>query len=92
MENERRMAVTAIALERFRLRHGEYPAQLAGLVPAFLPKAPIDLMDGKPLRYRRKDDGTFLLYSVGEDGKDDEGDSSPPSSLAGEGLGFQTMV
>ena len=35
-------------------------------------------MDGKPLRYRRKEDGTFWLYSVGENGKDDGGDGSPP--------------
>jgi len=79
MENERRMAVTAIALERFRLRNGKYPVQLQELVPEFLPKTPIDLMDGKPLRYRRRDDATFLLYSAGEDGKDDGGDASPPA-------------
>ena len=30
-------------------------------------------MDGQPLRYRRNGDGTFLLYSVGENGKDDGG-------------------
>ena len=86
-ENARRMTVTAIALKRFRLRHGKYPAQLRELVPEFLPRPPIDLMDGKPLRYRQRDDGTFLLYSVGEDGKDDGGDSSPPSSSAGDDWG-----
>ena len=32
-------------------------------------------MDGKALRYRlRPADADFLLYSVGEDGKDDGGD------------------
>jgi hypothetical protein len=30
-------------------------------------------VDGQPLRYRRNADGTFLLYSVGVDGKDDGG-------------------
>jgi hypothetical protein len=86
-ENARRMAVTAIALERFRLEHGEYPAELQQLIPKYLPKSPIDLMDGKPLRYRRKEGGTFLLYSAGEDGKDDGGDSSPPPSSAVDGWG-----
>jgi hypothetical protein len=76
-ETERRMAVTAIALERYRLRHGRYPAAQADLTPDILRKVPIDFMDGKPLRYRRRDDGTFLLYSVGEDGKDSGGDGSP---------------
>ena len=65
----RRIVVTAIALERYRLRHKEYPARLSDLTPEFLSKLPIDFMDGKPLRYRPKDDGTYLLYSVGEDGK-----------------------
>jgi hypothetical protein len=33
-------------------------------------------MDGKPIKYRLNDDGSFRLYSVGEDGKDDGGDAS----------------
>ena len=33
-------------------------------------------MDGQPLRYRRNADGTFLLYSIGENGKDDGGNPS----------------
>ena len=52
-------------------------SQLSELVPEILPSAPIDPMDGKPLRYRRNADGTFLLYSVGADGKDDGGDARP---------------
>jgi hypothetical protein len=31
-------------------------------------------MDGKPVRYRLNSDGTFILYSVGEDGVDNGGD------------------
>jgi hypothetical protein len=34
-------------------------------------------MSGKSLCYRLKPDGSFLLYSVGEDGKDDGGDPKP---------------
>jgi hypothetical protein len=30
-------------------------------------------MDGQPLRYRPNPDGTFLLYSVDLDGRDDGG-------------------
>jgi len=30
-------------------------------------------MDGKTLRYRPLPDGSFVVYSVGEDGKDDGG-------------------
>ena len=76
-ETARRLTVTAIALKRYHLEHGIYPATLNELVPAFLFAVPIDFMDGKPLRYKLRPDGDFLLYSVGEDGKDDGGDPSP---------------
>lgn len=33
-------------------------------------------MDGEPLKYRLNPDGSFTLYSVGEDGQDDGGDVS----------------
>ena len=76
-EVERRLLVTAIALKRYQLRHGKYPADLNPLVPEFLRQVPMDLMDGQPLRYRLKPDGNFLLYSVGEDGEDNGGDPTP---------------
>jgi hypothetical protein len=76
-ETARRLTVTAIALKRYHFQHGTYPAALNDLVPAFLPAVPSDFMDGKPLRYRLRPDGDFLLYSVGEDGQDDGGDPTP---------------
>ena len=74
VEVSRRIVVTAIALKRCQLKHGNYPAELSELTPEFLPSVPLDPVDGKPLRYRPNSDGTFLLYSVGEDGVDDGGD------------------
>jgi hypothetical protein len=79
-ETHRNLVVTVLALERYRLRHGAYPPALSALVPELLRETPRDLMDGQPLRYRRKDDGTFLLYSIGEDGKDDGGDPTAAKS------------
>jgi hypothetical protein len=43
----------------------------------FVPEVPRDWMNGAPLRYRPNDDGTFTLYSVGMDRKDDGGDPTP---------------
>jgi hypothetical protein len=74
----RRMTVTAIALKRYELAHGKPPPNLEALVPQFLSAVPIDLMSGHPLRYRLNAHGTFVLYSVGEDGVDDGGDPNPP--------------
>jgi hypothetical protein len=69
----RRISITALALERYRVRHGSYPNSLAELTPDFL-KTPLpDFMDGQPLRYRLAADGHFLLYSVGLDGVDNGG-------------------
>ena len=79
LEVQREMTVTAIALKRYSLRHGKLAPTLAALVPEFLPQTPKDLIDGLPLRYRLQADGSFLLYSVNEDGKDDGGDPRPTS-------------
>ncbi len=73
VEAAKQVTITAIALKRYQLKYGNYPAGLDSLVPEFVPKAPLDPVDGQPLRYRRNADGTFLLYSVGENGQDDGG-------------------
>ncbi len=76
-ETERQMTIAVIALKRFELRHGKLPATFGALAPEFLTELPRDFMSGKPLRYRLNADGSFLLYSVGDDGKDDGGDPNP---------------
>jgi hypothetical protein len=75
-ETERSATICAIALKRYSIRHGKSSASLDALVPEFLSSVPIDYMDGKPMKYHLNADGTFTLYSVGEDGKDDGGDAS----------------
>jgi hypothetical protein len=67
------LARVAVALERFRLAHGEYPDSLAALAPQFLKQIPHDVIGGQPLHYRRTDDGQFVLYSVGWNETDDGG-------------------
>jgi hypothetical protein len=74
VEAARQITLTAIALKRYQLRHGVLPPALADLVPEFLPEIPRDPMDGLPLRYRLKEAGQFVLYSIGDDGRDDGGD------------------
>jgi hypothetical protein len=76
-ETQRRIVVTAIALKRFERRHGRIPAGLSELTPQFLKALPIDPMDGHPLRFRSTGGRSYLLYSVGIDGKDDGGDARP---------------
>lgn len=63
----------ASALERFRLAGGKLPDALTTLTPALLAKVPADVIDGKPLRYRLRDEGGYLLYSLGWNQTDDGG-------------------
>jgi hypothetical protein len=84
-QTEANMVECAIALERFHLAHHAYPANLAKLVPDFVPAIPVDCMDGHDLRYRLNLDGTYLLYSVGDDGVDNGGDPTPKE---GKNRGF----
>ena len=67
------LARTAIALERYRLAHGEYPESLDVLAPQFIAKLPHDVIGVGPLHYRRTSDGQFVLYSVGWNETDDGG-------------------
>jgi hypothetical protein len=67
------LARTAIALERYRLAHGEYPESLDSLAPQFMAKVPRDVIGGGPLKYRRTSDGQFVLYSIGWNERDDGG-------------------
>jgi len=67
------LARVACALERFRLAHGQYPQALDELAPRFLAKLPHDVINSQPLKYRRTDDGQFVLYSVGWNETDDGG-------------------
>jgi len=76
-ETERSLCIAAIALKRYSLRHGKFPPSLDALVPALVAAVPGDYFDGKPIKYRLNNDGTFTLYSVGENLTDDGGDVTP---------------
>ncbi len=77
------LTLAACALERHRLATGGHPAALTELVPRFLDRVPSDPMTGEPLHYVGAADGSFKLYSVGEDGLDNGGElgqwTDPPT-------------
>ena len=64
---------TILALRAYQLAHGRLPADLNALVPEFLDSVPVDDFDGQPLRYSPE---LKIVYSVGENLKDDGGDDS----------------
>jgi hypothetical protein len=84
-----RSAVAAVASERCRLRHGDWPKSLTDLVPELLPAVPLDPFNGQPLRYRRLADGV-AIYSVGADGTDDGGHLNDAADAPpGTDIGFR---
>jgi len=80
LETQRSLMIAAIALQRYQLRYGKHPPDLESLAPEFLAAVPVDYMNGQPLHYRVEPDGSFRLYSVGLDGKDDGGNPQPVSA------------
>ena len=66
-------AIIACALERYRLEKGSYPDSLDGMKLADGRSLPLDVINNKPMGYRKTANGKYALWSVGFDGKDDNG-------------------
>ena len=64
-------AAIACALERYRRKHGDYPADLGSLAPEFLKLVPHDVVGGKPMHYKASK--PIAVYSVGWDETDNGG-------------------
>jgi hypothetical protein len=60
-----RTARAGLSVESYRSEHGELPDSI--------PSTFLDPFDGRPLRYKKLAKG-YVVYSIGEDGKDDGGD------------------
>ncbi len=66
------LVLVGFALASYRAELGDYPQELAALVPKYLDALPSDRMVDQPLRYVVRENG-FLLYSVGANGRDEGG-------------------
>lgn len=75
---ESRLGKAVFALARHRADRGNYPERLDQLVPAYLETVPADDFGDGPLKYKRRDEGGFELYSVGVNGRDDGGMTDQP--------------
>lgn len=83
-------AHAALAVERYRLAHGEWPESLEVLVPEFLPAVPIDPFDGQPIRYRQTDFGC-VIYTIGDDATDHGGRINPKEDKDRRDFGFRML-
>ena len=62
-----------LALRTFEMSHGRPPAILDELTPAILASIPLDPFDGEPIRYGREANGSWRVWSVGPNCRDDGG-------------------
>ncbi|NCA83375.1 MAG: hypothetical protein EOM72_11640 [Opitutae bacterium] len=73
------VARVGLALLRHKAALGSYPPSLAEIDSTFLAEIPPDPFTGQPLVYRPEADG-FLLYSLGQNLKDDGGTPESPET------------
>ena len=60
-----------LALRAYQSKHGRFPSSLDALVPEFISSVPADAFNGEPMLYSP---AQKVIYSVGENLRDDDGD------------------
>lgn len=84
-----RTAQVGVAAERYRMKHDRWPTSLDALVQAgLLREAPTDPYDGQPLRWRRVPGGA-VVYSVGPDLTDNQGQINHDNLDPGTDVGLR---
>ena len=84
-----RLARTALAVERYRLKHGgALPASLADISAELSGGVPEDPFDGQPLRYKKLPARGYAVYSVGADRKDNGGEVREPDGKTPPDVGM----
>lgn len=74
------LAIVAIGLERYHLKHQDYPASLDILVPDYVPVLPLDITVKTSFKYERQSKDDFRLWSVGWNEKDENGEMAAKGS------------
>ncbi len=82
--------ILGFALAEYRAIHGNYPETIDALVPEILERVPLDTFGDSSLKYVVDgEQGTFRVYSVGENGVDDQGRFD--TQIKADDLSFGTM-
>jgi hypothetical protein len=71
--DELHLDLVAWGIERHRLTLGHYPKTLAELVPKSVSELPVSVFGGHPFSYATLPDGSYQIFSVGKNGRDDGG-------------------
>ncbi|GAI98102.1 unnamed protein product [marine sediment metagenome] len=76
-------AEQTFALKIYKVKHGEYPAELSQLLPDILPELPKDPYTGEEYCYHKVAEG-FVIYSLGQNLQDDGGVSHEKKKWKGD--------
>lgn len=79
-----------LAAQAYRRDHAEFPQDATQLVPQYLDAIPLDPSDpaGGAIRYRRTDAHHAVVWGLGEDGTDGDGDVAPAANGRSGDVGF----
>ena len=82
--------VVLLAAQWYHREHGRYPEQAADLLTEYLDTLPVDpfARNGEPVRYRLSEDRTAAVWSIGQNGIDDNGSFSVPSNNTWLDIGY----
>lgn len=86
----REATLTVLAIHAFRADTKVWPERLDQLIPQYLPTLPLDMFDGRPLRYRLEN-GAPLLYSIGNNRTDEQGQSVKHNQQAARWIAPSSM-
>jgi len=75
-ETQNNLLTVSFALRAYKVEHGKYPASLKELVPSYLHAIPADPFAANGMLLYKQNGNSYILYSVGPDGKDDGGKAS----------------
>jgi len=85
------LLTTSFALRAYQADHGKYPADLKALVPAYLQAIPADPFTANGILQYKVTGKSYVLYSVGPDGKDDGGTPSADGKDGGPGVSTPSL-
>ena len=90
-ETQNCLLLVSLALRAYELEHGHYPDSLTALTPSYLSKLPDDPFAASGTLCYRRTGKSYLLYSVGPDGKDDHGTPCAGGRAAKKGAQFHAV-
>ncbi len=90
-ETQNCLLLVSLALRAYSLEHGQYPDSLTALAPSYLTALPADPFAANGTLHYYRTEESYVLYSIGPDGKDDHGTPCAGGRKGKKGETFQAV-